>query len=90
MRVPFQLAAITVALMTLSACDTRSLTSSDVASEEVCSMLWSTFKRHMNEARGSEGVDKIYHAQIADMNLRILLHRSCCRFADSCPLYISE
>lgn len=90
MRSLARVTAITLALVMLSACDTRPLTSSDVASEEACSLLWSTFSRNIDDARGAEGANKIYHAQIADMNLRILLHRGCCRFPYSCPAYIAH
>ncbi len=85
-----QVMAVLAAAFVLSTCDTRSYIFPELATQPTCSLLWDTFKRRLNEASSAEGVDKIYHAQIADMNLQALMHRGCCRFADTCPSLISD
>ena len=60
------------------------------ANEQSCTWLYEAMDSEIRKARVSEGVDKIYHNQFANMNLQTLLERGCCQYAKTCPVMISE
>lgn len=60
------------------------------ASQESCQMVLMTFKDQMKSAGAADGVDKLYYAQIAQMNLHVLLARGCCKYSNTCPVMINE
>jgi hypothetical protein len=95
--------AVTVGvLLSVVACDDRKETAeeqfqnavknnfaqSEQADHETCSLLWDAVRKALDEARAADGSDKLWHAQLAQINLSVLLHRGCCRFGDTCPAYV--
>lgn len=60
------------------------------ASLDSCKFLWDSFKDNMKSAKYSEGIDKVYYAQLAQMNLTVVLERGCCKYEDTCPAAIGE
>ncbi len=76
--------------LALAGCDGTQPWNSSQASEGVCGLLWDRFKTYMEKAGRAQGSEQVYYAQIAEMNLKTLLHRDCCRFAETCPSAIQE
>jgi hypothetical protein len=77
-------------LVLLSGCLLEKEAKNPQATEDSCKFLWDTFKENMREAKYSEGTDKIYYVQIANMNLQTVLARGCCNYPDTCPAAVSE
>lgn len=56
--------------------------------EYSCRWVYQAMKDELNDARMYDNLDKIYHTQLAQMNLAIIYQKDCCRFADTCPAAI--
>jgi hypothetical protein len=77
-------------MLFLTGCDEWMPAKTRQASLESCQFTWGVFKEQMNEAKYAEGIDKIYYAQMGQMNLSTLLAKGCCNYPDTCPAAITE
>ena len=90
MGVGDRLLVVALIIAVLVGCDLNPFGNSSQANQGTCGVLWDRFKYYMEKAKDGENADKVYYAQIAEMNLSTLLHRDCCRFAETCPSAIQE
>ena len=60
------------------------------ASYSSCLFTWGVFEENIGKAHNSSGTDKIYYAQLADMNVSLLLGKGCCKYNDTCPAAVLD
>ncbi len=85
-----KIAASGFALLAMTFLVTACKAETPQASHELCKFTFMVFEENMTKASEIEGVEKLYHTQMAHMNIDVMLAKGCCKYSDTCPAAIME